>query len=764
MIRVAALAPCRHFRGGTIQEMATKIGRFEIVSQLSQSSFSTVYKALDSESQQTVALKVVDLSKVRDRAALMKQVFDEADIARPLNSHNIAALYGVGDEEDRLLAAVEYVQGNSIATTMARKDGFSIWDFQDISRQVCHALDHAHVHGVVHNSLEPAKIMVQWDGLVKVLGFGISTMNSTATASAAAPEILYYASPEQIRGEACDHRSVMFSLGCVLYEMATEQKAFAGETTEQVKAAILESTPPLPLRLKANLNPALSELIMKAIAKTPADRYQSGQELVRDLENCKSGGVKTSASAPPVQKMKAQAAASGAISAPAAPAPAAPRPKITAAAAPIAPASSKPNFAVDPMMAEEPEGASPAASFSEISELPPLKEVYTDPEPPAAPETAAAEALPQVVLRNRAAEPAKIQVREAAEKAVTEIRKTPPRLFFYAAVVALVLIGVIVAGITLHNYLEERIVNDGGSSAPAPAMNPAPVAAKPAAPAPVPAAEPAAQQQQPTEAASTEKASPGAGKRARLRKSQPAEPAILPAQLTINSNPPGAQIGFDGSSLCVTPCTLTGIVPGQHNLSATKTGFSAENRAITMTSGENGSVSIELSQLPARVSVASTPAGAAIVVDGKDSGKLTPSVLVVGRPGTHTIVIRRYGYLEETASVNSELGQTANISLTLKPLGNTDQIRPAGGKFLKVFGKGNSGAAEMGIVSIKTQPKGAQIMVNNAVLDKTAPFDFYLNPGTYVIDLSMSGYKGVHRVINVVQQERVTIEAILTPE
>lgn len=102
------------------------------------------------------------------------------------------------------------------------------------------------------------------------------------------------------------------------------------------------------------------------------------------------------------------------------------------------------------------------------------------------------------------------------------------------------------------------------------------------------------------------------------------------------------------------------------------------------------------------------------------------------------------------------------MNVALKQLGSTDEIRGAGGRFKKVFGHGN--ASNEGIVSIKTQPKGAQIMVNNRVLDKTTPFDFYLNPGTYVIDITMSGYHGLHRVINVDQGEKVAIEETLSPE
>ena len=177
-------------------------------------------------------------------------------------------------------------------------------------------LDHAQGHKVVHQSLEPAKIMVQWDGQVKVLGFGSCSMSAhAAELSSTVPEVLHYASPEQLRGEVCDHRSVLYSLGAVLYEMATEQKAFPGETVEQVRQAILENQPPLPVRLKPNVNQGLSKLIMKALSKLPDERYQSGQELIRDLEQCKNSNspLKSASVVAPV-KAKAFSAAAGAIS------------------------------------------------------------------------------------------------------------------------------------------------------------------------------------------------------------------------------------------------------------------------------------------------------------------------------------------------------------------------------------------------------------------------------------------------------------------
>ncbi|PYV81584.1 MAG: hypothetical protein DMG93_14890 [Acidobacteria bacterium] len=745
--------------------MSEKIGRFEIISQLAQSPFATIYKALDGETQQTVALKVVRLDQVQDREALIKRVCDEAESAKPLSSHNIAALYGVGDENDLLLAATEYVQGNSAATTLARHDGFSIWDIQDIARQVCQALDHAHAHKAGHQSIEPAKIMVGWDGIVKVLGFGISTMNATAAnSSSAVPDVLYYASPEQVRGEACDHRSTLFSLGAVLYEMATEQKPFTGETAEQLRQAILEQTPALPVRLKPNVNRGLNDLIMKALSKSPAERYQSGQELIRDLENCKSGTSTPVVGAAPKLVAKAQSAAAGAG--------AAGRsgitslPKINASAAPAV-EQEKPAFAVDPMMAGEGSGASAKASFSDIAELPPLKEVRINaPEPKLEDpeETEPPAVKPDNVYRHVHIEKSKIEVKEVAQKAVAEIRKVPPKLVLYAVGGALAVVVLIVAGVSLRNYFADS--DEHGNVAVRPAAAPQ-AAPKPAVPAAETAAPPsteaqAAQQAEQPEAAETEAPAPGSPAHGPRRSKARAAAAVVPAQLTVNSTPEGAEITFDGSALCQSPCTLTGIAPGAHTVLASKHGFSGATRNISLTAGANATVALQLETLAALLSVSSNPAGAVIVIDGKDSGKLTPSQFSFSGPGTHTITLRRFGYLEAGNSINIEAGQTANVNLSLTALGNTDEIHAAGGKFSKVFKKGD--AAGMATVSIKTQPKGAQIMVNNRVLDKTSPFDFYLNPGTYVIDITMSGYRPIHRVVTLQESEKTAIQETLSPE
>src|ERR1700730_4163596 len=180
--------------------MPTKIGHFEILSELAKSPTSTVYKANDPESGQTIALKAIQLSVFGENASALQQaLLAEAESTKVLSNPNITNVFGAGEIEGQFCAAMEYVQGNSIATMMARKEGFSIWDLLDIGRQLCSGFNHATSHNIVHYSLEPSKIMCGWDGTVKILGFGVSSVGNFVqdVAGAGVPSILYYMSPEQ---------------------------------------------------------------------------------------------------------------------------------------------------------------------------------------------------------------------------------------------------------------------------------------------------------------------------------------------------------------------------------------------------------------------------------------------------------------------------------------------------------------------------------------------------------------------------------------
>ncbi len=748
--------------------MSNKIGRFEILSEIGHSDTISVYKATDPESNQTVALKTVKVEALGEQApALVKNLLDEATASKVLNSHNIAVLYGAEEVDGVFCASLEYVQGNSVATMLARKEGFSIWDLQDIARQTCQGLDHAHAKNLVHYTLEPAKIMVSWDGTVKVLGFGISTMSAfAAQASGAAPGVLHYMSPEQLRGDPLGAPSNIFSLGAMFYEMVTERKAFDGEDADQVRQSISEMTPVAPDQINRKIHPALSQVIMKALAKAPEERYQSGQDLVNDLERCKESATKAAAAAKPGQPgQKAPAAQkpAPAVSAPtvkpaapaatsqpkpairpSAPAPPQPSRQVTPplatraaaagrgagndsamsasglitpnldqaapvinnseagvetfsvepfsapsanmSAAIVEPEVEAPKIHVDPMMAEGPRpGAAATRSFSEIDELPPLKEIRIAPPPrPPVEEIAEPDVVHAAVFKGAAApEKPKVQPREVAKKAVSEIKKTPPQLFMVSIAAAILVIAVVVAGIAWHIHSENA--DDDAT----PAQTPAPAASVPAQPSATPTPESSAANQTTTQVApeAVTVVPPPVSVQPKYNnkkkaKPKPVAPTIVPGQLSVTSTPAGAQIQIDGQndSTWVTPFNLAGLNPGQHTLTISKPGYAAETRTIDVGSGSKSFVSVQLAQLSATVSVSSEPAGAAIWMDGKDTGRVTPAQFSVDRAGNHSFVFKKQGYLDENASANLQIGQTFRLAQSLKALGNTDDIK-MGGKF-----------------------------------------------------------------------------------
>jgi eukaryotic-like serine/threonine-protein kinase len=828
--------------------MSTKIGRFEILGELAKSDWSAVYKASDPESGQTLALKVLRLDVFGEHAEEVTQrILQEAETTKELDSPNITLVFGAGDIDGQFCAAMEYIQGNSIATMLARKEGFSIWDLLDISRQVCQALDHVHQHNVFHYSLEPAKVMVTWDGTVKILSFGISSTGSMAAVASGAPQnALYYMSPEQISGDPVDARSNLFSWGAILYEMVTDQKAFGGDDADAVRQKILQEMPVAPALVNPRINPVASEVIMKALAKNPAERYQSGREMAADLERCREASSKVTKKAPepakgPIPPANARAAAKFASAPPAAAAPQASRPaspapqtfkvepappvseeletswtppappaekkpaepsKAAAAAAgwnstpalasgrapqidpssqfissvvrasvgamegPAAnmsaavadePAVEQPKIAVDPMMAENAAG-SKGPSFSELDELPPLKEVYVAPPVPLSAEPELDEALPATVLRRSEPEKPKIQPREVAEKAIQEIKSLPPRLMMYSISAAVALI-VFVSGLVYWRSQSQSTDEEGRVPAQAAApVKPAPAPVQPPAPVEPTVTQPPVAQEASEEAAPA-RSVPARNAKVRRKKAAPA-PAAIPGQLAVDSTPEGAQIQIDGKSdpNWQTPYTMPGLAAGEHSIVVSKPGYVQEIRTVDVTAAAKTSLVVHLTAQVVSMNVSSDPAGAAIYVDGKDTAKVTPAVISLEK-GNHTVLVRKAGFLDETTAANGQPGQTLHFAPRLRPLGNVDDIKTVG-KFKKIFGGGGAQAG-MSKVSIKTLPKGAQIAINRRILEKTSPVEILLNPGNYIIDITLSGYQPVQKVITIDQGATTVIDETL---
>jgi serine/threonine protein kinase len=897
--RACVAAMMADSRGSGKRKMSTNIGPFEILSELAKSPTGAVYKANDPDGGQTIALKVIQLSAFGDSAAALEQaLLAEAESTKALSSPNITPVFGAGVFDGQFCAAMEYVQGNSIATMLARKEGFSIWDLLDIGRQLGAGFDYAFSQGVVHYSLEPAKIMCGWDGTVRILSFGVSSAGIFAQhVSGGIPACLHYMSPEQVRGEPTDGRSNLFSLGAMLYEMVTERKAFDREDIEGLRQCILESTPVAPVQVSPKVHPLLSDLIMKALAKDPAERYQTGRQLLDDLEKCKESKpvAAKKAEAPKAvaaPKPNPAAQAKFASSAPAAAKPVAkPAPKpaptarpaekkldspasvrpssVRADAAPMAPApavsklavpraaaaaagagadatlpsqvpeidlsnsfltadakatfeepqvaeleisnptseyqvsehqasehqipsasmsagvldepqveseepavetfepqvdENAPRVAVDPMMAEGGQKSGGGISFSEMTELPPLKEVYIPPPPPPAepvsfrPAQSAGTSF--AGSKKKEDEKPKIQPREVAQKAIKEIKGVPPKLMLYAVGGAVALILAIGIGMTIYIH---GLSGDDDAGAPktsaaadTPAQSDASQPAPEKSPAPTRAAKPEPEQETPV----AEPAAPVRARSAKPTKKVVTPAPVIPGQIAIDSTPQGAQVQIDGKSdpSYVTPFVLTNLEPGQHSITVSKAGYSTDTRAVAVTSANRTTTVIHLAQLMATLIVKSDPPGANIYVDGRDVGTKTPAQVSVDK-GQHVVLVRMSGYIDETMNAQFALGQTFNFAPALRSLGNTDSIK-AVGKMSKLFG-GKGADAGQAILTIHTQPKGAQIAINQHMLDKGSPVDVALDPGNYVIDITQSGYAPIHKVISVDKGGKAVIDEVM---
>jgi serine/threonine-protein kinase len=826
--------------------MSTKIGHFEILSELSKSATGAVYKANDPQSGQTVALKAIQLSVFGDRAGeLEKCLLDEAEKTKVLSHANLSPVFGAGEIDGQFYATMEYIQGNSIATMLARKEGFSIWDLLDIGRQVCSGLDHANSHQVFHYSLEPAKIMCGWDGTVRVLGYGVSSVGKFTAWMPELPAILFYMSPEQVHGEDIDERSNLFSLGAIFYEMVTDRKAFDREDPVSLRESILESTPVPPMHVNPKLHPGLSDLIMKALAKNPAERYQNGRELLDDLEKCKeskaqgakqpAAAAKTAApaeavkavtqakfvgaSAPPPAAPKPQSApvqskpappsavktapamtvqnklvenrlAEKKIAPPSAPAKAAAavasaggqtsapmRPKTVPpaetmswldAAEPAVDSAAveRPRIAVDPLMAGGGPSRGSSVSFSEMTELPPLKEIYIAPPTPPVPAASNPPTArePGLTAYEGEAEKPKIQPREIAQKAVTELKNVPPRLMIYSIAGAALVILIIAIGLVWHiNSLNSEGQPPLSTTADAVQTAPSQPSAKTQPAPPVQPVAPAVQTSEPVAEVEAQPAPTHAAARGKNLKKKPvAAPVsapIVPGQMAIDSSPQGAQVQIDGKTdpTWVTPFTLAGLAAGTHSITVTKAGFGSDMKSVEVISGSKSFVVAHLNPLTATLAVSSIPAGANVYIDGKDTGKLTPAQVSVDK-GQHVILVRKSGFIDETSNTQFALGQTVTFSPTLRSLGNVDDIKTTG-KLKKLFG--GKDAQIMGTVSVRTQPKGAQVAVNQHMLEKISPVEFTLDPGNYIVDITMSGYAPIHKIITVDKGGKAVIDEVL---
>jgi tetratricopeptide (TPR) repeat protein len=273
----------------------THLGRYEIRSLLGAGGMGEVYLAHDSQLNRPVAIKVL-LAEVASEQNRLRRFMQEAQAASALNHPNILTVHEIGEAGSTAFIVTEFIDGTTLRQRLSGKR-LTIRQVIDIAAQVADALARAHQAGIVHRDIKPDNIMVRTDGIVKVLDFGLaklgeptapmsdaSTRVAVNTAPGAVMGTARYMSPEQARGLDLDARTDIFSLGVVLYQMATGRAPFDGATTSDVIAAILDREAAPLTQIAPDLPHEFDRIVTKALAKDPDERYQVVKDLLLDLK------------------------------------------------------------------------------------------------------------------------------------------------------------------------------------------------------------------------------------------------------------------------------------------------------------------------------------------------------------------------------------------------------------------------------------------------------------------------------------------------
>lgn len=701
------------------------IGEFQL-SPLRESAGGATFKAADAGRRIAVSIRTLWPNSQEYAQRLATQARD----AQPIDHGHIAKVIGSGDLDRAFFIVSSFVDGLSLRQNLSTGDPLNTWDLIDFARQACTGVEWLHSRGLIHHALHPDNIAFQFDGTARLLDVGLFRENSPVN-DPFFPNAAYLA-PEQLAGRPADKATNFYSVAIMLYEMATGKLPYTGDTWD-VLAANSQNKIVEPIELNPDLPRGINAPIVKALALDRADRYASGPEFVRALEDYKSFEKPAVVAVPPMAR--------------------------AAAAAPAAVefARSKPSFGLETESMGGAWDPPPAISVKPIAAVeppppPPVELPEPEPEPP---QPSKAEVAKEAFFRT-------------ATQIIQEVQKTARKMNPWA--VGLTLLILILAGFLIRTIAfsfwgapstpQAQTVSETKTEAPAPAPDPAPIiAAEPAAP------------EEPFQEVVTKrtKKTPKGTKAAAV---QPAVTIVQPSSdpnafspylgsVIVQTNPAAVRVVVDGkSNLAFTsPLVISLLSPGTHMLEFTKDGYTPVTRSVDITAGARSAVQVQLSVPAASLVVASNPAGAYIVIDGVNTNHVTPAQVAVA-PGTHSLTIRKLGYLEanESVTLRSNEQQSRNVSLLLA--GSTPDIRVAQiGGIRKLFGNKLTGVR----VAVRSNPAGATVSINGQAVPKNTPVDFGLNPGNYVMEVHLDGYQTVHKTITVEAGKPLSFDEALHP-
>jgi serine/threonine-protein kinase len=272
-------------------------GRYRIMRKLGSGGMADVYLAEDEELGRRVAIKILN-DKYAPDEQFVERFRREAKNAAGLSHPNIVSIYDRGEAEGTYYIAMEYLDGRSLKELVVARGPLPIPDAIAATRQVLAALRFAHRKGVVHRDIKPHNVMADADGRLKVTDFGIARAGvSQMTEAGSIIGTAQYLSPEQARGAPVDQRSDLYSIGVVLYEMLTGQVPFTGESPVEIAMKHLSDTPRPPSLLRPDIPPDLDMVVLRALAKSPEDRFQTAEDMDAELERVAKGAGVTAETA-----------------------------------------------------------------------------------------------------------------------------------------------------------------------------------------------------------------------------------------------------------------------------------------------------------------------------------------------------------------------------------------------------------------------------------------------------------------------------------
>jgi serine/threonine protein kinase len=241
-----------------------------------------VFKAVDSELGEVIAIKTLKQELLSEDVNALERFKSEIRLARRISHRNVVRTHDLGDFAGVYFITMEYVEGTTLKELVKKRGRLPIAATLTVAKQLCRALEVAHEQGVIHRDIKPQNMVVEPDGVLKVMDFGIARLakrQSGMTEQGMVVGTPEYMAPEQLMGQEIDARADLYAAGCVIYECLTGAPPLTAENQFTLVAKLLEETPATPISLNADVPQALSDLVMRTLSKKPDDRPRTALEL-----------------------------------------------------------------------------------------------------------------------------------------------------------------------------------------------------------------------------------------------------------------------------------------------------------------------------------------------------------------------------------------------------------------------------------------------------------------------------------------------------